>query len=323
MITIKISDDSFPLWPLIRQTSGGKGIWKDCKFIVNEKVDECDFWVVYGDIKDVESTKCPPENTVFITTEPEPIRQYQQRFLDQFAALITFRTDLVHQNIITNQPGLPWHVGKIQLDKKKFAFNQHYDYDYLKAVVNVPKAKEISVISSSKTISEGHRKRYQFVKNLQEHFGERLDVYGQGLNDVPDKWDAIAPYKYHIVLENSSYTNYWTEKIADTYLACTYPIYYGCPNLYDYFQPFTSIDINKPDEAIDKIKECINNSAYEQSVDAIMQARNLMLDKYNLFSLLSEYATKHTYNKQKQTVKLYPDKYSKDDIRSKLIRTFY
>ena len=39
------------------------------------------------------------------------------------------------------------------------------------------------------------------------------------LNDIPDKWDAIAPYKYHIVFDNLlSNRTHWSEKLADSFL---------------------------------------------------------------------------------------------------------
>ena len=69
---------------------------------------------------------------------------------------------------------------------------------------------------------------------LREHFGDRLDVFGRGINDFADKEEALAPYRYHISLENSSDKDYWTEKISDPLLTLTYPIYHGCENLEDY-----------------------------------------------------------------------------------------
>ena len=56
-------------------------------------------------------------------------------------------------------------------------------------------------------------------------------------------------------MENAVIPDYWTEKIADCFLAWTLPIYYGCPNLEDYFpeKSFIRIDIEKPEEAIDSI----------------------------------------------------------------------
>jgi len=100
---------------------------------------------------------------------------------------------------------------------------------------SLPKSKLMSVITSSKDFTEGHQKRLNFVRRLKDYFGEDIDVFGRGIREVDDKWDAISPYKYHIALENSVYPHYWTEKLGDVYLSGAYPIYYGCLNLEDYF----------------------------------------------------------------------------------------
>ena len=46
MIRVRLTT-SFPSWPLLRQTPGGRGVWGDHRFFVNEDVDACDYWVVY------------------------------------------------------------------------------------------------------------------------------------------------------------------------------------------------------------------------------------------------------------------------------------
>ena len=37
MLTVRISN-TYPEWPLLRQTPGGKGVWGDCRFFINEDV---------------------------------------------------------------------------------------------------------------------------------------------------------------------------------------------------------------------------------------------------------------------------------------------
>jgi len=154
----------------------------------------------------------------------------------------------------------------------------------------VPKSKLMSVITSSKDFTEGHQKRLNFVRRLKDYFGADIDVFGRGIREVDDKWDAISPYKYHIALENSVYPHYWTEKLADVYLSGAYPIYYGCPNLEDYFPAASCTQINIDDEegAIRTIQECIREQRYEASLDRIIEARNLVLDRYNLFALITQ-----------------------------------
>ena len=106
------------------------------------------------------------------------------------------------------------------------------------------------------------------VERLVRHFGSRLSRYGRGFKPIPDKAEAILPYRYHITLENSSVKDYWTEKLADAYLGGAYPLYWGCPNLADYFpsDAFTMIDIDDPDTAIATIEKAIDNDYFPKAV---------------------------------------------------------
>src|SRR6185436_3361227 len=129
------------------------------------------------------------------------------------------------------------------------------------------KDKVLSIVVSNKTFTKGHKKRFDFLQKIEKELGDTIDIFGFGFKTIEDKWDAIAPYKYHIAIENASYNDYWTEKLSDAFLGQTHPIYYGCPNIYDYFpkNSLSVIDIEKPDEAIEKIKGIIRSNTYEES----------------------------------------------------------
>jgi len=287
MINIKLS---LPSWPIIRQTPGQKGVWGECKFFSNTDIDRCDYWfVLEGLYTKKDSTICPKEHTVLITGEPPTLKTYKSEFLHQFAAVITSDVKIDHPNPIFQQSGLPWHVGIRQKDHVNIEFSKNYDE--LKAMTSIPKTKLLSVVSSSKQMSEGHWKRYEFAKRLKSHFGNKIDLFGRGLNEVEDKWDALATYKYHVAMENSTVNDYWTEKLSDAFLAGCHPIYHGCPNIDRYFDlsSLTTIDINQPDKVIAVIEACIEQKKYESSERKIWEAREKVLDTYNLFALIADY----------------------------------
>lgn len=56
---------------------------------------------------------------------------------------------------------------------------------------------------------------------------------------------------YHFVIENSQERNYFTEKIVDAFYTYTVPIYLGCPNINDYFDPEGIIIANDIAEMIE------------------------------------------------------------------------
>lgn len=304
MLRIKLTTP-FPEWPLERQTPNSKGVWGNCKFFINQDVTECDFWIVYDNLLVPEITYCPPNNTILITGEPPSIRYYNSDYVNQFASVITCHRDLPHPNIFWMQQALPWHIGRIIQDQKTVGFSK--DYDQLSRSQSFEKDKLISVIISDKEITEGHRRRLEFVTEISNNLGSLLSVFGIGIQEVEDKWDAIAPYKFHIVLENSAIPDYWTEKLADAYLGAALPIYYGCTNLSDYFLPssYVSIDLDTSN-AISIIERVIGSQLYEQSVEDIMIAREKVLNKYNLFPMICEFCSNLSINEKSKPITLFP-----------------
>ncbi|HLW06429.1 MAG TPA: glycosyltransferase family 10, partial [Marinilabiliaceae bacterium] len=164
-------------------------------------------------------------------------------------------------------------------------------YDDLKSSPLPDKTKLISVITSNKAFTQGHQDRIDFVKKLKGYYGDKLDVFGRGINGFDDKWDVLAPYKYHIALENSSSKYYWTEKISDCYLTNTFPIYYGCINITDYFpeNSVETINIYEFDKAIAIIDKVIGDDCYEKCKKELLQSKELVLEDYNMFIMIAKY----------------------------------
>jgi hypothetical protein len=305
MIRIKF-DNQFPEWNWIRQTPNSCGIWKDAQFFINdETISDCDFYFVQGGLKEAKKVNCSNDNIFFIALENKDIHKYNEDFLKQFHTIITHRDDVKH-NIVKNSivPAF-WFVGSRQLKNGNTEWSK--GYDELSAInTSKTKTKLVSVISSNKTNTEGHRLRLNFVNVLKEHFGHEIDVFGRGINDIEDKWDALANYKYHIVLENSSYEDEVTEKMYDAYLAQVFPIYYGAPNAKKYFSEhsFLAIDITKPEESIQKIKQCIADDTYSKSIDEINKSKGKVLNQYNLFEIMHKFIEVNKANEPKTKLAL-------------------
>jgi len=280
-------------WPVLRQTPQSGGVWKHCKFHYDVTDDEqFDYCVVFFNLIEDLNVVCPPGNTIFVTAEPESIRKYHQSFLDQFGMIISSQPNLKHPNVIRKQL-MPWLVGGRLIKVGDPWVVDSKDYDELSKLDCPDKNKEISLISSDKKFTSGHKLRFDFVRKVKKHFGKRIELFGMGINPISDKWDTLAPYKYSIVLENTCQKDYWTEKLMDTFLAYTYPIYYGCPNIMDFFPEgsFSMIDINDPIESIKTIESVLGADPYEQSLTKLKLARNLVLNDYNIFNVLSEICT--------------------------------
>jgi len=304
---VKITTN-FPDQNLLRQTPNNSSIWGQYDFHINDDIDECDFWVVYDGLINTETVMCPLNHTVFITGEPPDQRTYPQKYLNQFSKIITCHAKIKHAKVSLTQQALPWHVG---WNKSHPADNSvtAIGYDQFKQMSSVKKDKLISVVCSLQHLLPGHQLRLHFLEKLRKHFGDNLDVFGRGIRPVNDKWDAIAPYKYHIVMENSFIANYWTEKLSDAYLGFAFPIYFGCPNIYDYFDSdsLKTININDWKGSIHLIEDVINGGTYENKLSSIIEARNAVLDKYNLFAMLADTFDKQTFVSQKQEITIFPE----------------
>jgi hypothetical protein len=308
MITVKISTTS-PEWPLERQTPGEKGRWGNCQFIINQEIEECDYWVVYEDVKSPEKVRCASQNTLLVTGEPPSVKTYSEQYLDLFGTILTCHRNLHHKDVINRQQALPWMVGgKFIKETKSWKEDFTKNYDELIQTDIFNKDRLASVILSRKTGTPGHRKRVKFLKYLKKELRGDLDIFGVGYNEIEDKWDGISPCKYYFAIENSCYPDYWTEKLSDCFLAGAYPLYYGCPNIFDYFPQncLKVIDINNPKKAISDITSAINQNAYENNVGHIQHARNLILNEYNLFPTLEKIIVSRYQKKEGEVLEILP-----------------
>lgn len=119
------------------------------------------------------------------------------------------------------------------------------------------KTKEISIISSVKNQTVGHKLRHSIIQSkLME-----LDLFGNGYNPIENKITALKDYRFSLIIENEKIDNWFTEKIIDCLVTGTIPIYWGCPNIGDYFDTKGFIIIDSIDDLITK-KTMLNDSTY-------------------------------------------------------------
>lgn len=203
------------------------------KFLGNSSDTEADAWVVFDDVPEDDS-RCnvSPEKVFFISAEssyPEDwfLREARQSFLSQFSYVNTCHPTL-HPKATFSAPFLPWMINA----NHGSVFSPHArDIGFLNKLEVVEKSKLISVFCSSNDWRPEYRLRLQFVEYLKRHFGEDLEWFGNGVNEIPEKWDGLAPFKFTLVLENRSDGGIYTEKILDPFLSLTEPIYWGDPNI--------------------------------------------------------------------------------------------
>lgn len=282
---------------IARLMPGKDNIWRGCKFIFDDQ-EPFDWIFVYENIPNTTSNKYStqnhiitptcPDNSIFITVEPASIKKYGTRFLSQFGHIRSSQDHkyIRHHSHTRDQCGLAWFYGwKFNSTDPPLSWHEIY---------NQPapnKTKTISTVCSNKSMKHTmHSQRLAFVDRLQKELPE-LNRFGWGYQTISDKAEALQDYAYHIAIENSRGPYHWTEKISDSFLAYSLPFYDGATNLEDYFpkQSFIRISIDQPNEAIKIIRNAISNNEYIKRLPYIKEARKLVLEEYNIFSLVADF----------------------------------
>lgn len=122
-----------------------------------------------------------------------------------------------------------------------------------------PKTKNISMLIGSKQSTDGHRLRHEIYQALQSSgLAEQVDFYGVYGTPVDYGWQTkykvLADYRYTIVTETCYQDNLFTEILLDPLMLGTIPIFWGCPNLADFFNPNGAWTFEDVDELIGALK---------------------------------------------------------------------
>ena len=282
-----IKNWSYP--DLFRQTPNCSGKWGEVSFFEDQD-SFCDFVLILNKPSRKYNFECYDKHLWLIIQEP-PIDVFESLHKGGTLSsrVLTSDATLSDKRYFQSQPAVPWHVNKT--------------FDDLIHIKKCKKNKQLSTILSSKCIFEGHKKRLEFINFLRGELD--FDLFGKGINFISDKWDGLSDYRYSIALENYSGKNYWTEKIGDCFLSYTVPIYFGCENLSSFFpkDSFIQIDIENPYQSLDIIGHTISQDDYEKRFPSLVEARNLLLYKYQFFpyfaQLFSSYTRSHNHKQCK------------------------
>jgi hypothetical protein len=119
------------------------------------------------------------------------------------------------------------------------------------------KTKLLSIVASAKRYLPGHQLRHDVMSSI----GKKMDIYGRCCNYIENKADALRDYKFNVCIENLQHPNWFTEKLIDCLRTGTVPIYWGCPNISDYFNTEGFIIVNNLNDIINELKLSIINDA--------------------------------------------------------------
>lgn len=251
----------------------------------NDGILSADAWVVLeGAPADDSSCSVPDGQFYFATSEVIQAEDYYSespsrlRYLDQFDHILTCHP-MLSEKAERHVPFLPWMVNANHGPSVNAPHPR--DLRFFEDLVSLPKSKTLSVFCSNKTYTAEQVLRLRFVERLAERYKDRLDWFGNGIRSVPEKWDGLAAYRYTLALENKAAPDVLTEKVQDAFLALSFPLYWGAPNIADYFDPdgFRSIDIGNWKASCDAIDEILESDPYEQTLPALLENKRRVLEE--------------------------------------------
>jgi hypothetical protein len=129
---------------------------------------------------------------------------------------------LRYKNIFTNDKRI------VNIDPKFFKYNPPAsNTPWIKTPKLYDKTKLCSYITSFKQFTSGHIKRMELFEKLKNNPTFKDHIFGRDYRFIEDKIEGLKDYMFSIVIENSIYPKYYTEKITDCFATGTVPIYYG------------------------------------------------------------------------------------------------
>jgi hypothetical protein len=167
--------------------------------------------------------------------------------------------------------------------------------------VNRKKELRVSHVRGNYLRTYGHQLRYEYHDRSFEEVKIPFRSWEiAGNREIPAtcavaKCELFGDAQFGVVIENTTHRGYFTEKIMEMFLLRCIPIYWGCSNIDEFFDPagiikFDSIDqaifeINKLDDRyyIDRISSIEQN--YVKALRYIHYEQNLVNNITNMFKL--------------------------------------
>jgi len=134
---------------------------------------------------------------------------------------------------------------------------------------------DVSFLASWYDINRpGYKLRQQVWERKEEieipkRFYTSTKCFVKSPNPLPGgEKEILFDSQYHICIENHAVGNYFTEKLIDALLTETIPVYWGCPNIEDYFDVDGMILFQTMDELLDRLNN-LTPEYYNDRLDII------------------------------------------------------
>jgi hypothetical protein len=207
-----------------------------------------------------------------LTYPKKPVFFFSRLKVKANISLMILEPDIIHNHYIKLAKLLNWRFYKILTKNKSLIYTIkngyffYYGSTFLTNIneINIEKKEMASLIASKLNQHQGHKMRHMIADYIKECEID-IAVIGRGYKPFKKKEDGLKSYRYSIIIENSSENDYFTEKIVDSCLLETVPIYWGAPNISEYFDAKGLIICNN----IQDIKNAIRNMSKKDYLSRI------------------------------------------------------
>ncbi len=262
-----LQSSSNPQWPLQRQSFGGKGIARNYHF--DDSHEHYDLLLTFGDqhlASQIKQSQVPRELRFCLLMENPRFYSVSEAYLELHKYVISpFRIAVpAGVTLIQTHPAIPWFYD-ILFDTNKGLTHSILNYDSSRNLefyceeIDKPKTKLVSMITSTKGLSEGHKLRVALAINLKNLMKDDIDLYGFGHKPIANKREALEAYKFSIVVENDMSDYFMTEKLCDAIIGGAIPIYIGASKVREFYQSDVNV-IDVAGKGLDEITRSVIKS---------------------------------------------------------------
>lgn len=203
--------------------------------------------------------------TIYIQSEPEHVFRHTSFLLKNFNKFEYIYT--WNEHILNNCPNAKKCLfGTLRTPPRSSLLKKEF---------------KISNFSGSKNINNASGYMMRWLIHYNQHlFGNNV-VFFRSHEQIPHiedlgnnpfiketKHDLFETFQFSIIIENEKYNNYFSEKLIDCLKNKTIPIYYGCPNIHEYFDTNGWILFHTLDELLIKLNK-LEHNYYNNYIDTI------------------------------------------------------
>ena len=160
----------------------------------------------------------------------------------------------------------------------------------MKEGLYLKKDRDLSILSSDKTMCELHRFRLELARTCKKE--QLADTYGRfdGGDYVQSVDETLDRYRFSLIIENDVSDYYFSERLTSCLAAQTIPVYLGARKIDDFFNTDGMILLKKPDieEAKRRIRECTKET-YEAKLSAVLDNYKRVQEYVNMQDYLYEH----------------------------------